>query len=229
MRMMIAWGKHMRATLTMAMAMAIAIACLGIFAAGCGGAGTADQADDAGLHSVVITHPVQPPLPPATSCEVAVGQAPAGGAAHVALCSPLGFDTRPPSHGDHYPIWADFKSYDAPVPWGHLVHDLEHGAVVIAYRCDAACPDLVAALTGLIADRPADPLCTGTRARNRMILVPDPTLDVPLAAVAWGHVYRSSCLDRPSLGAFIDAHYGHAPEDLCAGGADGSQGAGWCP
>jgi Protein of unknown function (DUF3105) len=199
-------------------------------AMGCGGGSDGDTTDDAGLHAVTITHPAAAPLPPATTCEVEVGTAALGTNAHVILCSPLTFDTKPPSHGDHYAIWADYKVYDAPVPWGYLVHDAEHGGVVIAYRCDTPCPDLVATLRTFIDNQQVDPLCARKLARHRFVLVPDPTLDVPLAAVAWGQVYRATCVDLPSLAAFVEKHYGSklAPEAHCDDGTDRSA-VGWCP
>ena len=82
-----------------------------VLVVGCGGASSADTADDAGLHNVTVSHPT-------AGCDVTIGTAPTStNRSHVLLCSPLSFDTKPPSHGDHYAIWADFKAYDAPVPW----------------------------------------------------------------------------------------------------------------
>jgi hypothetical protein len=53
---------------------------------------------------------------------------------------------------------------------------------------------------------------------NRIIVVPQPDLEEPIAALAWEHVYTATCLDEASLQAFIDAHYAMAPEDFCSSG-----------
>jgi len=112
-----------------------------------------------------------------------------------------------------------YKTYDARVGRPFWVHDLEHGAIVVAYNCSNGCADEAAALTGFLAARPADPLCLAA-VRNRFVVTPDPELDVRFAASAWGFALKSSCFDLPALGAFIDQHYGHGPENLCGDGVD---------
>lgn len=138
---------------------------------------------------------------------------------HVPLCSQVVYDTNPPTSGAHYPTWAKYKAYTARVGRPFWVHDLEHGAVVVTYNCPGGCDAEVAALTAYLAARPADPLCSAA-VRNRFVVTPDPELDVRFAASAWGFALESDCFDLPALGAFIDAHYAHAPENLCADGVD---------
>lgn len=185
-----------------------------VLAAGC-------RAGLPGLHDVVVTHP-------APGCDVTTGDADDTTAGHRTACEPLTYDTEPPCHGDHYGIWANFGTYAAPVPWPFLVHDMEHGGVVLAYRPGPAIPDAATKLQAFVDAYPADAMCTSQPWRTRLIVVPDPTLDVPVAAAAWRHVYRATCWDEASLRAFVDAHYAMAPEDFCFGGTDGSA-TGWCP
>ncbi len=136
---------------------------------------------------------------------------------HVALCSEITYDSNPPTSGPHYPAWAAYTTYTAPVPWGYLVHDLEHGGVVIAYDCPSGCDADLAALAAFLDARPADPICTPPL-RARVVVVPDPGLGVRFAAAAWGHALRSQCFDLDALAAFFDAHYAQAPENECADG-----------
>jgi hypothetical protein len=151
----------------------------------------------------------------ARACEVQIAQHPDEGANHV-NCTPVPtYKTKPPSSGNHYPSWADFKTYDKPVPWGHLVHSLEHGAVVIVYNCPGGCPDEVAAAQAMIDALPVDVLCTGSDKR-RVILAPDPTLDVRWAAAAWTWTLRASCFDTAAFSDFAKAHYNHAGENFCS-------------
>ena len=141
---------------------------------------------------------------------------------HIAACTPLTYATNPPSGGDHWPIWAAYKKYTTPVPREMYVHDLEHGAIVLAYRCAGACPDVVAALSTRVRrdGRPALPLhprrarrARGAHARSRL-------LATPIAAAAWGATYTATCIDVPSLRAFANAHYGQGREQLCTDGID---------
>jgi hypothetical protein len=150
----------------------------------------------------------------ASACKVQIAQHPDEGANHV-NCTPVPtYKTKPPSSGNHYPSWADFRTYDEPVPWGHLVHSLEHGAVVIVYNCPGGCPDEVAAAQAMIDALPVDVLCTASTKR-RVILAPDPTLDVRWAASAWTWTLRASCFDAAAFSDFAKAHYNHARENFC--------------
>jgi hypothetical protein len=73
-----------------------------------------------------------------------------------------------------------------------------------------------------------DPGCPDHPRGNRVIVVPDPLLETPIAAVAWEHVYLATCLDAPSLASFVDDHYAMSPEDLCFPGFSPTDGV-WCP
>ena len=172
-------------------------------------------------------HPDAPPLAPFEECRVTTAREPATSAAHEPACSEIDYPFHPPSSGRHFSQWAAFGTYGAPVPWGFLVHSMEHGAVVLAYRCEPDdCAEIEAALQA-IADARFDPLCRGADTPSRFVIVPDPTLEVAIAALAWERSYLATCLDLESLEAFVDAHYGQGPEDLCAPGVDRSA-TGWC-
>ncbi|MCE9571749.1 MAG: DUF3105 domain-containing protein [Deltaproteobacteria bacterium] len=155
----------------------------------------------------------------AAACVTTTEAFPLAAGTHVPVCSGVTYPTNPPTSGAHYPVWAKYQAYSAPVSRPFWVHDLEHGAVVVSYNCPAGCDAEVAALIAYLDARPADPLCTAP-VRNRFVVTPDPLLDTTFAASAWGFALRSTCFDLPALGAFIDAHYAHAPENLCADGVD---------
>ena len=129
----------------------------------------------------------------------------------------------PPSSGTHYPVWAAYRSYANAVPRGFWVHDLEHGAVVFTYNCQG-CAAQIAAAQALIDARPADPLCTAVGLRSRFVITPDPLLDVPFAASAWGWTLRADCFDPVAFAAFVKRHYGQGREATCENGADLSTG-----
>jgi len=141
------------------------------------------------------------------------------GATHIPCTSPAVYMTNPPSSGNHYPIWAAYQTYTSPVPWGNLVHCLEHGAIVIVYNCPGGCTDEVARAQAWIDALPADPSC-GT---NRIVLAPDPSLDVRWGASAWTWTLRSDCFDELSFTEFFDQHYNMGRELVCGGGANTPQ------
>lgn len=161
-----------------------------------------------------------------STCNVRIQSQPNGGHLHTPDCTPVTYASNPPSSGTHYPDWAMYKTYSAPVPWGFLVHDLEHGAVVVSYNCPDGCPDEVAQAQALIDALPRDPGCGG--AAMRTVLVPEPDLDVRWAASAWTWTLRADCFDGGAFASFITAHYqGPDTEGACGGGIDLSPVA-WC-
>jgi hypothetical protein len=169
---------------------------------------------------------IPPPTTDDAGCTVAEAMPPDEGANHVATCSKVTYGSKPPSSGNHYGQWAVFRVYDKPVPWGFLVHAMEHGAVVIAYNCPGGCPDDVAAAKALIDTVPQKAACS----RKPVIMTPDPTLDVHFAAAAWGYTLRATCFKPEAFAAFITAHANHGPErsDGDCGLVD-LEAAGWCP
>jgi uncharacterized membrane protein YgcG len=187
---------------------------------GDGGNDGKTDAPDAGETTTVL-HPDAAPLPGQKACEVTVVEnIPVAGAVHVPVCTHVDYATNPPSGGDHWGVWAAFKSYDVPVPREMYVHDEEHGALVLLHNCEGPCPDVVEALNDARQQVTGDPLCLMIPGgpTERVVITPDPLLDVPLAAAAWGATYRATCIDPPSLQAFAKKHYGHGPETLCGQG-----------
>jgi hypothetical protein len=159
-------------------------------------------------------------------CQLERLMPPYEGAGHVTVCAPTSYNSKPPASGNHYPTWAVFRAYDQPVPWGYLVHAMEHGAVVIAYNCPEGCAADVQAAKEVMAAAPAKPNCP----RAPVILTPDPTLDVRFAAAAWNHVLRASCFDRQAFGDFIAERRDMGPENIPGDcGAADREAAGWCP
>ena len=158
-------------------------------------------------------------------CRIVVGAHAIEGAQHMPLCSPLTYGTNPPSSGNHYAEWADYRAYERAIFRGFWVHSLEHGAMVITYNCPGGCPDEVAAARAFIDALPAD---CGPNSR-RLILTPDPELDVRWAASTWGYTLRANCFDRDAFSAFYTEHYDHAPESICGGGTDPTELCGGAP
>jgi hypothetical protein len=132
----------------------------------------------------------------------------------------LEWNSNPPATGPHYNVWAPWaRAYDQPVPRGNWVHNLEHGGVVLLYRCPCGCPEVVERLTQLGRSLPQDSRCMPP-INARWLVTPDPLLpeDTLVAAAAWGFTYRANCVDEASLRAFINEHYAKSDEDICADG-----------
>ncbi|HSC86399.1 MAG TPA: DUF3105 domain-containing protein [Polyangiaceae bacterium] len=162
--------------------------------------------------------------PASGACGLVECAVPEAGADHAEPCTALEYASNPPTSGTHFSIWAAFANYQQPVPRGFLVHSLEHGAVVLSYNCAQAeaagldCAELRQQLTDFFDSWAADPLCSATR--HRLLVTPDPELDAPFAAAAWGHYLKGTCFDADRVTEFVEAHYGQTYEDICNAGID---------
>jgi hypothetical protein len=132
------------------------------------------------------------------------------GGTHVPEGTAVTYAANPPSSGNHWPCWAKWGVASTVLPPERYVHNLEHGGVVLLYRCTAAaCDDAKNALAAVAAAAPDAP--TGG---HRLVVNADATLPTAFAAVAWGWTYTSDTVDQANLLCFIQAHEGQGPEDV---------------
>jgi hypothetical protein len=163
------------------------------------------------------------------ACVSSIETHPDEGALHIACVDPTSYMTNPPSSGNHYSCWAAYQTYTAPIPWGNLVHSLEHGAIVMTYNCPDGCAADVAAMQAFIDRQPLDSNCGTTLGKNRLILMPDPDLDVRFAASAWDWTLKANCFDPAAYQRFYDDHYDHGREIICQDGWSGDGLCAQCP
>lgn len=128
------------------------------------------------------------------------------------------YEQDPPVGGQHADRWLDCGAYETQVRAENVVHDLEHGTVLVTYRPGTSTAD-VERLEALLPDNG--------------ILSPWDGLDAPVVVTVWGRQLALTGADDPRLPLFIDTFGAGetAPEPFasCAGGvpdADGSQGEG---
>jgi hypothetical protein len=225
-------------------ALSIALAPLAITLGPLGACGGSRATTDAGVDGQRVDGGSDGPrvtaFHPDASCLVTIDTPSFGAAIHVDEDAAITYTSNPPAGGPHYPRWAAFAAYTTPIPRPYYVHDMEHGAVVLLYKCDddAGAPDASVLdgsidasadggtcesraqdfLANVVAALPTDPTCT-PNIRVRTVITPDPLIPTPFAAAAWGWTYTAACADLPSLVDFAKAHYAKAPEDECANGS----------
>ena len=189
---------------------------------GSSGSGAGGGPVDAGSQPATVTlHPKADPLPGESTCTVVeVTNIAVLDAHHVATCTAVPYATNPPSGGPHWPVWAAHAKYTTPVPRELYTHNLEHGWIVLSYRCTDECPNTVLALEKAF-DTASDTYCIAQGdLAARVILTPDPLLSTPIAVSAWGATYTATCIDPASLADFIAKRMGHGTEMICGGGKD---------
>jgi hypothetical protein len=118
----------------------------------------------------------------------------------------LTYEPAPPTGGEHYPVPATCGFYESdPPPDEMLVHDIEHGAVWIAYD-----PDL--------DDAQKSALSTLVAQQAKVSATPYPDLDAPLFVTAWARQLRLDSVDDTRLLQFIETYRNssNAPEPNAA-------------
>jgi hypothetical protein len=131
------------------------------------------------------------------------------------------YNTSPPTSGPHLQWVAKWGVHKTPILRELQVHNLEDGGVVIQYKCDAGCPDLVAKLEALAAryaekaaaDRnamgpPKDPRTPVRSKYDHLIVAPYPDMDRQIALTAWGRIDAFDGYDEDRIVKFIEAFIG---------------------
>ena len=103
---------------------------------------------------------------------------------------PIDYDRRPPTNGDHDPLWQNCGYYPKPIEDRHAVHSLDHGVVWITYS-----PDL-----------PADQIAElRSYAGERYVIVsPYPGQDAPVIVTSWRVQLKLDGAEDPRLRQFVD-------------------------
>jgi hypothetical protein len=122
---------------------------------------------------------------------------------HDHLAGAIDYGLRPPPGGAHSQTWANCGFYDQPIDDEHIVHDLEHGAVWLAYSSD-------------LDEADVDVVHELARAHPKVIATP--YLELPegaaIVASAWARQLVLDSVDDPRLEAFVIAYQdgSQAPE-----------------
>lgn len=134
-----------------------------------------------------------------------VERLPSEGHDHIPLGTTALYRTVPPTSGPHYDDVARPGLYRDRAPAaGYLVHNLEHGHVVIYYHPDRLGPEGMAYLEELTNRY------RGTW--DAVVAVPRQDPEYVLILTAWQHRQRLRSFDRAVVEAFVDRFRGRGPE-----------------
>lgn len=130
---------------------------------------------------------------------------PSEGANHVPTGERVTYRTEPPNSGPHYAQWAPPGFYDRPLPDELLVHNLEHGHIIIHYRPDALTDEIEQQILALTRSH--------THNWAAVLAVPRPGMEHPFVLAAWRHLLRLDEFDKELVDLFVDAYIGRGPEN----------------
>lgn len=127
------------------------------------------------------------------------------------------YNSNPPTSGDHYADWVRAGVYDTSKDDRNLVHSLEHGYVIMHYKCsdgqgkseasqsakqDAQCEEKKNKLAKIYEKK----------SKRKLIVVPRENLDTNFALTAWTYLDKFDVFDEERFTKFIDAHKDQGPE-----------------
>ncbi len=115
------------------------------------------------------------------------------------------YNSDPPTSGWHYAEPARAGFYDTPLPDEQLVHNLEHGHVIISYDCGklSDCESVQAELQDIV----------GRFQRWKIVAVARENADAAIALTAWGRIDKLDSYDEDRIVAFVKKWRNRGPEN----------------
>ncbi len=114
------------------------------------------------------------------------------------------YSSDPPTSGAHYAVPADPGFFATPLAPEQLVHNLEHGQIVIWYRLDLT-PEEVESLASLTSEEPVATITVpyaGLTAADKLVMT------------AWGALQRCTGVSTEDIDAFRAEFQGRGPENV---------------
>lgn len=115
----------------------------------------------------------------------------------------IGYNSNPPTSGNHWPTPAYWGFYNTPLPDEQLVHNLEHGGIWISYKdIDGATKTKLLKLT--------------QQYPQAVIVTPRSENDVRIAVASWGRLEKLDAFEEEKILAFIKGNLNQSPEKLAS-------------
>jgi hypothetical protein len=134
-----------------------------------------------------------------------VDEMPDEGRDHVPDGTQVEYESEPPTSGPHYASPAPIDLHRQVIPDEYLVHNLEHGHVVIFYS------------PSQITDQSAAKISELTReydgSWDAVVAVPRPEMGNELTLTAWTYKMELDEYDEALIDAFVDHYRGKGPEN----------------
>lgn len=134
------------------------------------------------------------------------------GRGHVPIGENVEYNSNPPTSGKHYEDWIRSGVYETPNDDRNLVHSLEHGYVIMSYKCDLS--QTVATPSASLCDLRKNQLAKiyEKKGKKKLIVVPKENLETNFALTAWTYLDKFNDFEEQRVTRFIDAHLNQGPE-----------------
>ncbi|MEK7580795.1 MAG: DUF3105 domain-containing protein [Patescibacteria group bacterium] len=120
---------------------------------------------------------------------------------HIASgTSGSGYNSDPPTSGPHWNGPASKGVYDKEFPDEQLIHNLEHGYILISYKPDVG-DDVINKLKAIVLKNDW-----------KIVMEPREKDDAKIVLAAWGRLLKMNDLDENTVRDFINTYRNRGPE-----------------
>ena len=162
---------------------------------------------------VVLTNPpsfLQGPAAVSNS-HTAAYSVPDEGHTHVPDGTAITPKHEPPSSGNHYASPVAAGAYPTELPSGNWVHNLEHGYIVVVYRCSGAeCSDLATQAKSVFNALPKEAKFNEVK----FVSTSYQSMTPKIAVLAWNKEQDMDIIDQKLISDFYNKYVDHGREDL---------------
>lgn len=121
------------------------------------------------------------------------------------------YNSNPPTSGNHYAQTEEWGIYDHELVTEKLIHNLEHGGVLIFYNCEYPPIKEKERCDALVKD--LKDITERLRRKDRkIILAPNSKIDSTIALSAWGWYDKMLTPDEDRIRNFFNDHINKGPE-----------------
>jgi uncharacterized protein DUF3105 len=122
---------------------------------------------------------------------------------HIPLSEPFtNYNSNPPTSGPHYlERVANWGSYQEETPQTTLVHNLEHGGIVIHYKGQSE--EQISEIDGFVDSY-----------QDGVISNPNEKIDKPIVIASWTHMQKCERFSPDAVAGYIREHCNKGPEKL---------------
>lgn len=122
------------------------------------------------------------------------------------------YNSDPPTSGQHYSEPAEAGFYEEALPDERLVHNLEHGHIVVYYNCTNLSESDCSDLKGSIRQAMERAGVVSSTQTPKIVTVPRPDMQNLVTYTSWGRLYRAESFDEDEFLLFVEQNRNHAPE-----------------
>ncbi|MDA1060978.1 MAG: DUF3105 domain-containing protein [bacterium] len=121
---------------------------------------------------------------------------------HIANTDDVEYNSNPPTSGPHFGDWhKDWRFYETELPVGGLIHNMEHGGVIIWYKSE-------------LDETSKAQLKEFTENNSKVIATVNEDIPAPIAMSAWGVYELFETFDETKFKRFYKDHRNEAPENI---------------